>query len=234
MRRVVFAAMLVGAAVSFSSCQFVDRLVGISIGKSSVVAPIPATPSFPTISNPTSTSLTVVWSVVNGSGGYSVYRASAASGPYQEVAEVTGTIYTDTGLLPSAYGAYQVYYYRISAWDSSGDSGLSQPASGVTSSAKISAPTGFAATSVTSTSVTLSWNTVAGGVTYTAYRSSSPVLPNPPTTLTGIPLSSLDSSSVQATDNGVSPGTTYYYIVQVVDSSGNPSLSPILKVTTPP
>jgi predicted outer membrane repeat protein len=83
-------------------------------------------------------------------------------------------------------------------------------------------PTGLTATSVTSTSVTLSWNPSSNGVTgYTIFRDGTAI------GSTGGP----DATSF--TDSTVAPSTTYQYTVEAFDgltNSSSPSLP--LSVTT--
>jgi chitodextrinase len=87
-------------------------------------------------------------------------------------------------------------------------------------------PTGLNATSVTSSSVDLSWNaatdstgTLAG---YTVYRNGTEIATTPAGTTT-------------YDDTTVSPSTTYSYTVDAYDTSGNHSAqsTPALSVTTP-
>ncbi|MBA2809589.1 PHB depolymerase family esterase [Streptomyces sp. KM273126] len=72
------------------------------------------------------------------------------------------------------------------------------------------APSGLTATSTTDTSVSLSWNTVAGAASYRVYRGGAQV---------GTP------SSTSFTDTGLSSGTTYGYTVATVDGSGEVGVS---------
>jgi chitodextrinase len=85
-------------------------------------------------------------------------------------------------------------------------------------------PTGLSATSVTATSVGLSWNASSDnvGVTgYTVYRNGSP-------------LGTTGSSATTYTDATVAPSTSYSYTVDAFDAAGNHSAqSSPLAVTTP-
>lgn len=80
------------------------------------------------------------------------------------------------------------------------------------------APTGLAATTVSSSSIDLSWNANAEGdlAGYRIYRSA--------TAGTGyLRIGSVDASSTGYSDTGLMPGTTYYYVITAIDTSGNES-----------
>jgi chitodextrinase len=86
-------------------------------------------------------------------------------------------------------------------------------------------PTGLAATSVTATSVGLSWgastDNVDGVAGYTVYRN-------------GTPLGTTGSTATTYTDAAVAPSTSYSYTVDAFDAAGNHSAqSSPLAVTTP-
>lgn len=93
-------------------------------------APTPSSPSNLTVDDAsTEDELTLGWSSVS-SDGYYVYRAESSgssTGDYTQVANVSNNSYTDTGLEDG-----EKYYYRVSAYNTSGESGLSNEASGVT------------------------------------------------------------------------------------------------------
>jgi poly(3-hydroxybutyrate) depolymerase len=82
------------------------------------------------------------------------------------------------------------------------------------------APSGLQVTGVTSTSVTLAWNGVAGAAAYDVYRSGAKV--------NGTPLSSTVYS-----DGGLAAGTTYSYAVKALTAAGaSGALSAAVTATT--
>lgn len=88
-----------------------------------------------------------------------------------------------------------------------------------------STPTGLAATTVTSSSVALTWNASTGGAGgvagYTVYRN-------------GAAIGTTGASTTTYTDSTVQPSTAYSYTVDAFDESGNHSAqSTALPVTTP-
>src|SRR2546422_291567 len=153
-----------------------------------------------------------------GVTGYRVYRNGTLS------ASPTGTSASITGLLAST-----LYSFTVSAFDAAGNvSALSAPRSVTTLPLPLpdttapTVPTGLAASAVTSTSLTLSWNAsidnigVAG---YAVYRDG---------TLAASP------GGTSASITGLSASTTYSFIVSAFDAAGNVSaLSAPLSVTTP-
>ena len=112
-------------------------------------------PTAPTlISTGTSaTSISLSWSGSTdnvGVAGYYVFRGST------QIANVTGTSYTDTGLTPSTQ-----YSYSVKAFDAAGNISPASNTVSVTTSVASGppAPT-LSATNIASTSVGLSWNAV--------------------------------------------------------------------------
>jgi chitodextrinase len=82
----------------------------------------PSTPSSVTASvlGLSEGSISISWSSVSGASGYYIYRAYSSSGTYSRVTSTSGTSYTDTYL-----GLNTTYYYKVSAYNSNGESSLS-------------------------------------------------------------------------------------------------------------
>lgn len=150
--------------------------------------------------------------------GYVVHRATSAAGPF--------TAQNATLLLASAYADSAVangttYYYRVTAVDTSGnESGNSATVSATPQAPDTtppSAPTGLSATAGNG-SVALDWanNTEADLDGYVVYRATSAGGP-----FTAVTAGTIAQSAY--TDGAVSNGTTYYYRVTAVDTSGNES-----------
>ena len=100
------------------------KTASCSVTVAPVQPAVPSTPTGVTASASSSSSITVSWSSVTGATGYRVYRSASASGTYNSVGEVTTTSFTDTGLLSAT-----TYYYRVSAFNSAGESAQSSPVS---------------------------------------------------------------------------------------------------------
>ncbi|WP_421735160.1 glycoside hydrolase family 48 protein [Cellulomonas sp.] len=185
-------------------------------------------PSVPTglaASAVTQNSLTLSWAASTdnsgGSGvaGYDVYRGTT------KVGSTTTTSYSDTGLTAATAYSYTVRSRDVAGNISAASSALSVttlPATTVDTIAP-SVPAGLVATTVTETSVALTWtaSTDTGGsglAGYDVYRG---------TTKVGTP------TTASYTDSGLTAATAYQYTVRARDNAGNVSAaSSALSVTT--
>jgi hypothetical protein len=123
-----------------------NQLNSSNTGGSTTTAP--SAPSSVTVSTQSSSSLLVSWSSVSGATSYQVYRATSSSGTYSYVASTIAASYTDTGLSSST-----TYYYKVSAYNSYGESSKSSYAYATTIS-------GGSAGSSSSNPITLSRSTI--------------------------------------------------------------------------
>ena len=149
-----------------------------------------------------SSSITVSWNSVPSANGYNIYRRTSLSGAETKVGTSTSTSYTDTGL-----SANTTYYYKVSAYNTYGESNTSAyltPATTLSSGgvARPSAPTGVSAAQSGSL-VNVSWNSVSGATSYRVYRSSTSM-----GTYTQIGT----SSSTSYPDNSPLSGYNYYKV----------------------
>jgi hypothetical protein len=74
-----------------------------------------------------SDSISISWGSVSGASGYRVYYATSSGGSYFYIDSTTATSYTHTSL-----GANITFYYRVSAYNSYGESSQSSYASATT------------------------------------------------------------------------------------------------------
>ncbi len=173
---------------------------------------VPSQPSAPTYTNVSCTTLTVNWSAVSGATNYDLYRRTGACGTGSIIASnLTNTTYNDSGLTQNTQ-----YSYYVVAKNSCGNSpdGL---CSSITTTGAPSAPTGLSATG-TCTSIDLSWNASTGATSYNILRTTNS---NCSTDLSQIGTSTTTNYS----DTTAQAGTTYYYVVQGVNSCGTSSNS---------
>jgi fibronectin type 3 domain-containing protein len=77
----------------------------------------PATPAGLITTGATVSSISLSWSSVTGATGYRVYRSSSETGTYTQVGTTSLTSYTDKSL-----NANTLYYYKVSAYNSNGES----------------------------------------------------------------------------------------------------------------
>ena len=121
----------------------------------------PATPSNVSASAASSSSITVSWSSVTGATGYKVYRSTSSSGTYSSVGDVPTTSYTNTGLT-----AGTTYYYKVSAYNSAGESAQSSYASATPSSNAVifNSVTANGSSAQTTTQLTLTFSQAISGL----------------------------------------------------------------------
>lgn len=147
-------------------------------------------------------SITLTWAAATGGATYDV-QYGAASGSYTTTLTNVTSPYTVTGLT-----AASLYYFSVRANNAVG-SGTSNNSNEVTGRTATAAPTGLAATAGTGT-VNLTWAATSGATNYNVYRGTS----------TGV--YSLLTSAVSATnysDNTVTNGTTYYYVIRAYNGA---------------
>ncbi len=166
------------------------------------VGPPPAPTGLAATAGNAQASLT--WNTSSGASSYNVYRSTTNNGPYTKIIGVASTGYTNTGLTNGT-----AYYYVVTAVNSSGESGNSNQAT-ATPLAPPLPPGGLTATPGNA-QVALTWNTSSGASSYNVYRSTTNN--GPYTKVTGV-------ASTSYTNTGLTNGTTYYYVVTAVNSSG--------------
>ena len=167
----------------------------------------PAPPTYDSLTAPaglaaalaaSGTGVALSWNSVSGANGYSIQRATSNSTWAQIGTTAAGTlVYNDTGTTGG-----QLYYYRVSATDSSG--GQSAPSSVVTIVNRPSAPS-VTVNSGWANQLQLTWSQVPSATSYTVLRSTDGV------NYTAISTAAADY--VTYTDFTVSPNTKYYYEV---------------------
>lgn len=150
--------------------------------------------------------------------GYRVNRAAAASGPWDQVAAVSGTSWTD-----SAATLGQTWYYQVLAVDTNGNVSAPSDTASAASADNLApaAPTGVSATDVPGDeggSIALAWDAVAGADHYSVYRS----------TTSGSGYTKLaDASGASYTDSTATKGQLFYYVVTASDAAANESVNSV-------
>jgi fibronectin type 3 domain-containing protein len=150
------------------------------------------------------------WPSSVGASKYRVKRSRTSGGPYTGIACPTGTSYVNTGLTNGT-----TYYYVVSASFTGGpvaggESADSTEASATPQALPPAAPTGFTATPGNGL-VTLRWTASLGATSYRVKRA----------TVSGGPYTTVGSPTTTSfTNTGLANGTTYYYVVTAVNSSG--------------
>ncbi|HTB84169.1 MAG TPA: hypothetical protein VK742_10990 [Candidatus Sulfotelmatobacter sp.] len=161
------------------------------------------------------TQVILSWSPVSGATAYDVLSSTTSGGPYYvPLATVTGTSYTNTGLINGFTN-----YYVVKAVGSGGPSGYSSQA-GVAPIGPPPVPATLGVSLAASTLVSLSWNASYGATNYNVGRSTTN---GGSYTIIGTP------GGTNYNDTSVASGTNYYYVVSAVGPNGTSSNS--LQVT---
>jgi outer membrane protein assembly factor BamB len=173
-----------------------------------------------------SSQINLSWTASTTSGvTYSIFRSTTSgftpSSSNEITSDVSGTTYSDTtGLTAST-----TYFYLAEAVGSGGTSTKSNQASattlaGASCTAVPSAPTALSATAASSSQINLNWTASTAGtgcsVAYNVYSSTTSGFT--PSTSNQI-ASNLNSTSFSNT--GLAASTTYFYLVEAVDSDGS-------------
>jgi hypothetical protein len=162
----------------------------------------PLVPSGLTKGTVTSHSIIVSWNAVSGADNYKVYAGTSADA-MEVKGSSTSTSYGLT-LLPNTE-----YYIAVSSVKSDEESELSGT---ITAKTKLAAPSGVVAEPLlASNAIRLTWNSVESAASYKIYRSLSED--------SGY-ISITTTSTASYNDMERTQGTTYYYKVSAVDSSG--------------
>jgi len=200
--------LLDGAVVQAGGASYLlsnvtsDHTVAVSFAK------IPMTPTNLT-ATPGNGRVTLSWTASLGAASYSIYRGTTSYGQSATpiAAGITGTTYVSTGLTNGT-----TYYYRVAAFNASGNSPEGNQAA-ARPVAPPSIPTSLTATAAAG-KVTLSWTASAGAATYNVYRGTSSFGQSATPIATGVP-------STTYVDSAVTVGTKYYYRVAAFNSGGN-------------
>ena len=176
-----------------------------------VVMP-PVAPSSLTASPVGQTAIDLAWSDnASNERHFIVSRASSAAGPFVDlvVLGINVTSYRDNGL-----SADTTYYYKVRATNSGGDSGYSNTASTTTQPVPPTAPSGLAATAVSTSQINLVWTDNASNETNMVVARG---------TASGGPYSDIATLAANTTsyaNTDLSANTTYYYVVRAVNTGG--------------
>jgi hypothetical protein len=199
---------------------------------------VPSAPTGLTATAPSSSVINLSWTAVTPPtnctvGFYNVYRSTTSgfspSASTLVASDVTATSYTDTGL-----SSPTTYYYKVEAVDADGSSAASAQASATTPvcAAVPSAPTGLTASAASASAIGLNWTAVTPPASctinsYSVYRSTTSGFA--PSTAT---LVANNVPTASYSDSGLTASTTYYYVVEAVDTEGSSPASAQASATT--
>jgi len=192
--------------LQLAGCAGIGSSGGGTNGNTGGGATAPATPSGlqATAGN---TQVNLAWTASTSATGYYVKRATVSGGPYTQIATAPTNSYTDTGLTNGT-----AYDYVVSAFNSAGQSANSSQATATPAAplAPPATPTGLNATAGNA-QVSLAWSASASATSYHVKRA----------TTSGGPYTQVSApTSANFTDTDLTNGTTYYYVVSALNSSG--------------
>lgn len=169
--------------------------------------PVLAAPSVPTgltVSAVDDNQISLSWNYAGDASYYYIYRATSLNGTYKLIGSVTYA-----GYLDKTVSRDTVYYYKVRAYDSRGMSSRDSEAA----SASVSGSAfDITASAIGSNQIYLSWNSPGSASSYTISRSLS---------YYGSYSNIATAYASDYTDRYLTPGTTYYYRVEGVDSWGS-------------
>jgi hypothetical protein len=185
---------------------------------------LPASPSSLTVSVIASTQINLAWTDNStNETGFRVERKTGASGTWSQIASLGANVrtFSNTGL-----AAGTTYYYRVRAYNASGNSGYSNEVMATTPSLLPAAPSGLRATASSATQITLAW--VDNSTNETGF------LVDRKTGASGTwsQIASLGTNVRTFSNTGLAARTTYYYRVRARNSNGNSAYSNEAGATT--
>src|SRR5450631_2372705 len=197
-----------------------------NVASATTQAPPPPTAPSNLAAVPASTSsINLSWTASTGTvTNYIVQRCQGAScSNFVQVATPTGTTYSNTGL-----AANTAYSYRVQATNSAGSlSPFSNVASATTPASPPTAPGNLTATAASTTQINLNWTastSTVGLANYVVQRCQGAACVNFVTIAS--------PTATTYADSALSPGTSYRYQVQAVDTAQNSSPFSTIASTT--
>ncbi len=158
----------------------------------------------PNVATASTSQLNISWDSVSKAESYTVKRRTY-NGEYEDIKTVTGTSYSDSGLQSGTQ-----YYYWVQANCNVDGASIIAKSESKGQYTKLATPK---VTTVSSTSLKITWNTLKGSDSYKyAVQRKLPTESSYKTIIT--------TTSNNYTDNNLSPSTTYNYRIQALNNDG--------------
>ncbi len=184
---------------------------------------LPPAPSGASANATSWSTVAVSWSDGTGETGYRIERSADGSTGWTSAGTVAqnATSFNDTGRSAST-----TYYYRVFATNTSGDSAASSVVSAATPAFSLNAPSSLNTSSVTSTTIDLSWTDNSSDETgFKIERKTG-------TNGTWALRDTVGAGIATYHDTGLSPTTQYFYRVYAYNGGGNSANSSEATATT--
>ena len=214
--------LLISTAVLLSSCgESDDSITETNADSSSSTDNTTSSSTDTTLSAPSNLTATgsagqviLDWTALSGASSYTVFwdNSTGVSSSSTAITSVSTDNYTHSSLDNGT-----VYYYKVAGVDSSGT--LGTLASEVSATTPLPAPDNLTASGANNT-ITLSWDSVSGATSYTLYWDNVSGIDSSDTAITSI-------TNDNYTHSNLDNGSTYYYKVAAVNSSGTGTLSSV-------
>ena len=214
--------LLISTAVLLSSCgESDDSVTETNADSSSSTDDTTSSSTYTTLSAPSNLTATgsagqviLDWTALSGASSYTIFwdNSTGVSSSSAAITSVSTDNYTHSSLDNGT-----VYYYKVAGVDSSGT--LGTLASEVSAATPLPAPDNLSASGANNT-IILTWASVSGATSYTLYWDNVSGIDSTDTTITSI-------TNDNYTHSNMDNGSTYYYKVAAVNSSGTGTLSSV-------
>ena len=214
--------LLISTAVLLSSCgESDDSVTETNADSSSSTDNTTSSSTDTTLSEPSNLTATgsagqviLDWTALSGASSYTIFwdNSTGVSSSSAAITSVSTDNYTHSSLDNGT-----VYYYKVAGVDSSGT--LGTLASEVSAATPLPAPDNLSASGANNT-IILTWASVSGATSYTLYWDNVSGIDSTDTTITSI-------TNDNYTHSNMDNGSTYYYKVAAVNSSGTGTLSSV-------